>query len=79
MLATIKNRFLFFRDFMGVRIRCGFFDIVVKDGSKPAISWLKFEPRSRILFETKYEKKTKRYYLCYNISGKFFKLSKIKR
>ena len=31
------------------------------------------------LFETKYEKKTKRYYLCYNISGKFFKLSKIKR
>ena len=32
-----------------------------------------------ILFETKYEKKTKRYYLCYNISGKIFKLSKIKR
>ena len=32
-----------------------------------------------ILFETKYEKKTKRYYLCYNISGNFFKLSKIKR
>ena len=25
-----------------------------------------------ILFETKYVKKTKRYYLCYNISGKFF-------
>ena len=30
---------------MGVRIRCGFFDIVVKDGSSPAVSWLKFEPR----------------------------------
>ena len=56
------------------------FDIVVKDASiKLAVLWLKFEPRSRILFETKYEKKTKRYYLCYNISGKFFKLSKIKR
>ena len=43
------------------------------------VSWLKFEPGSQILFETKYEKKTKRYYLCYNISGNFFKLSKIKR
>ena len=43
------------------------------------ISWLKFEPWSQILFETKYEKKTKRYYLCYNVSGNFFKLSKIKR
>ena len=79
MLATIKNLFLFFRDFMGVRIRCGFFDIVVKDGSSPAVSCLNFELRSQILFETKYEKKTKRYYLCYNISGNFFKLSKIKR
>ena len=79
MFTTIKNPFLFFCDFMGVRIRCGFFDIVAKDGSSPAVSWLKFEPRSRILFETKYEKKTKRYYLCYNISGNFFKLSKIKR
>ena len=46
--TTIKNPFLFFRDFMGVRIRCGFFDIVVKDGSSPAVSWLKFEPRSQI-------------------------------
>ena len=55
--------------------------IVTKDGISLAlqVSYLKFEPRSRILFETKYEKKTKRYYLCYNISGKFFKLSKIKR
>ena len=42
--TTIKNPFLFFRDFMGVRIRCGFFDIVVKDGSSPAVSWLNFEP-----------------------------------
>ena len=25
-------------------MRCGFFDIVAKDGSKPAVSWLKFEP-----------------------------------
>ena len=77
--TTIKNPFLFFRDLMGGRIRCGFFDIVVKDGSSPAVSCLNFELRSQILFETKYEKKTKRYYLCYNISGKFFKLSKIKR
>ena len=45
MFTTIKNRFLFFRDFMGVRIRCGFFDIVAKDGSKPAVSCLNFEPR----------------------------------
>ena len=44
---------------MGVRIRCGFFDIVAKDGSKPAVSWLKFEPRSQILFETKYKKRQK--------------------
>ena len=55
------------------------FLMVVKDVSSPTVSWLKFEPRSQILFETKYEKKTKRYYLCYNISGNFFKLSKIKR
>ena len=48
VLATIKNRFLFFRDRMGERMRCGFFDIVEKDGSKPAVSWLKFEPRSQI-------------------------------
>ena len=39
----------------------------------------RFTTITLILFETKYEKKTKRYYLCYNISGKFFKLSKIKR
>ena len=38
-----------------------------------------FKKEITLLFETKYEKKTKRYYLCYNISGKFFKLSKIKR
>ena len=44
MLATIKNLFLFFRDFMGVRIRCGFFDIVAKDSSSPAVSCLNFEP-----------------------------------
>ena len=44
-----------------------------------AVSLLNFDPWSRNLFETKYEKKTKRYYLCYNISGKIFKLSKIKR
>ena len=43
--TTIKNPFLFFRDFMGVRIRCGFFDIVAEDASKPLVSWLKFEPR----------------------------------
>ena len=56
-------------------------DIVTKDGSSLAlqVSYLKFKPWSRILFETKYEKKTKRYYLCYNVSGNFFKLSKIKR
>ena len=45
MLATIKNPFLFFRDFTGVRIRWGFFDIVVKDGSSPSVSCLNFEPR----------------------------------
>jgi len=44
VLATIKNLFLFFRDFMGVRIRCGFFDIVAKDSSSPAVSCLNFEP-----------------------------------
>ena len=44
VFTTIKNRFLFFRDFMGVRIRCGFFDIVVKDSSSPAVSCLNFEP-----------------------------------
>ena len=27
-----------------------------KDASKPAVSWLNFEPRSRNLFETKYKK-----------------------
>ena len=43
--TTIKNPFLFFRDRMGVRIRCGFFDIVVKDGSSSAVSCLNFEPR----------------------------------
>jgi len=32
-----------------------------------AVSWLKIEPRSRFLFETKCQKKTKRYYLCYNV------------
>ena len=53
--------------------------LVAKDASRPTVSWLKNEPRSRFLFETMYEKKTKRYYLCYNVSGKFFKLSKIKR
>ena len=30
---------------MGVRIRCGFFDIVVKDGSSPAVSCLNCELR----------------------------------
>ena len=39
VLATIKNPFLFFRDFMGVHIRCGFFDIVAKDASKPLVSY----------------------------------------
>ena len=38
MHTTIKNPFLFFRDRMGGRMRCGFFDIVVKDASKPAVS-----------------------------------------
>ena len=32
--TIIKNPFLFFRD----RMRCGFFDIVVKDGGSPAVS-----------------------------------------
>ena len=40
--TTIKNLFLFFRDLMGERMRWGFFDIVAKDASKPAVSWLKF-------------------------------------
>ena len=31
-----------------IRKRNGFFDIVAKDASKPAVSWLKFEPRSQI-------------------------------
>ena len=38
VLATIKNPFLFFRDCMGGRMRCGFFDIVPKDGSKTSVS-----------------------------------------
>ena len=33
--------------FFLVRKRNGFFDIVAKDASKPAVSWLKFEPRSQ--------------------------------
>jgi len=36
-----------------------FFDIVAKDVSSPTVSWLKFEPRSQILFETKYKKRQK--------------------
>ena len=54
---------------------------MVAGASSPlfGVFWLKIEPRSQFLFETMYEKKTKRYYLCYNVSGKFFKLSKIKR
>ena len=50
VFTTIKNPFLFFRDFMGVRIRCGFFDIVVKDGSKPAISCACYYKKSISLF-----------------------------
>ena len=34
-------------------------NIVAKDGSSPAVSCLKFEPWSQILFETKYEKRQK--------------------
>ena len=30
-----------------------------------------------ILFETKYQKKTKRYYLCYNVSEKFFNCQRL--
>ena len=30
--------------FFLVRERNGFFNIVVKDGSKSSVSWLKFEP-----------------------------------
>ena len=44
VLTTIKNPFFFFRDRMGVRMRCGFFNIVVKDASSPAVSCLNFEP-----------------------------------
>ena len=36
VLATIKKSFFFFRDRMGERMRCGFFDIVVKDASSLA-------------------------------------------
>ena len=50
VLATIKNPFLFFHDFMGVRIRCGFFDIVAKDGSKPAVSYAYYYKKSLFLF-----------------------------
>ena len=45
MFTTIKNPFLFFRDRIVGRMRCGFFDIVAKDGSKPVVSCLNFEPR----------------------------------
>ena len=43
--TTIKNLFLFFRVRMRGRMRCGFFDIVVEDVSKSAVSCLNFEPR----------------------------------
>ena len=39
VFTTIKNPFLFFRDRMVGRMRCGFFDIVAKDGSKPVVSY----------------------------------------
>ena len=42
--TTIKNPFLFFRDCMVGRMRCGFFDIVAKDSSSPVVSCLNFEP-----------------------------------
>ena len=32
---------------------------------------------SGILFETKYQKKTKRYYLCYNVSENFFNCQRL--
>ena len=50
VLATIKNPFLFFRDCMGGRMRCGFFDIVVKDASKPAVSCAYYYKKSISLF-----------------------------
>ena len=50
VLATIKNPFLFFRGRMGGRMRCGFFDIVEKDGSKPAISCACYYKKSISLF-----------------------------
>ena len=30
---------------MKVRVRIGLFEIVVKDASRPAVSWLNFEPK----------------------------------
>ena len=39
VLATIKNRFLFFRDRMGVRMRCGFFLMVVTDSGSHVVSY----------------------------------------
>ena len=39
VLATIKNRFLFFRDRMGERMRCGFFLMVVTDSGSHVVSY----------------------------------------
>ena len=33
--------------------------------------------QNQFLFETKYEKKTKRYYLCYNVSGNFLNCQRL--
>ena len=49
-LATVKNPVLFFRDFTEVRMRWGFFDIVVKDGSSPAVSCAYYYKKSSSLF-----------------------------
>ena len=48
--TTIKNPFLFFRDRMRVRMRCGFFDIVAKDGSSHVVSYAYYYKKSISFF-----------------------------
>ncbi len=42
--TTMGSLFFFNGYFMGVRIRVRLLCIVAKDGSKPSVSWLNFEP-----------------------------------
>ena len=43
--TTVKSPSPFLRKEMKVRMRRGLFEIVVKDASSPAVSWLKIKPK----------------------------------